>query len=86
MSLQFTCMENLEIIGFSDADWANDMDDRHSTTGNIFQMAGGPVSWFSQKQTTVALSTAEAEYIALCSASQEALWLRQLLTDLVLGS
>jgi len=82
MSLQFKRMENLEIIGFSDADWASDMDNRHSTTGNIFLIAGGPVSWFSQKQKTVALSTAEAEYIALCSASQEALWLRQLLTDI----
>ena len=44
-------------------------------------MAGGPISWLSQKQSTVALSTAEAEYIALRSAAQEAVWLKQLLKD-----
>ena len=72
--------ENL--LGYSDADWANDVDDRHSTTGNVFTMSGGAISWLSQKQTTVALSTAEAEYIALGSATQEAIWLHQLLSDL----
>ena len=43
-------------------------------------MAGGPISWLSKKRPIVALSTSEAEYIALSSASQEAVWLRQLLT------
>ena len=45
-------------------------------------MAGGAISWLSQKQTTVALSTSEAEYMALGSATQEAIWLRRLLFDL----
>ena len=45
-------------------------------------MSGGAVSWLSHKQATVALSTAEAEYIALGSAVQEAIWLHQLLSDL----
>ena len=63
------------LLGYSDADWA-------STTGNVFIMSSGAVSWLSQKQSTVALSTAEAEYIALGSATQEAIWLRQLLVDL----
>ena len=67
------------MLGYSDADWANDLDDRHSTTGNVFTMSGGGISWLSQKQATVALSTAEAEYIALGSATQEAIWLHQLL-------
>ena len=71
-----------KILGYSDVDWANDSDDRHSTTGNVFTMSGGAVSWVSQKQATVALSTAEAEYFALGSATQEAIWLHQLLTDL----
>ena len=70
------------LLGYSDADWANDLDNRHSTTGNVFIMSSGAVSWLSQKQSTVALSTAEAEYIALGSATQEAIWLRQLLGDL----
>ena len=59
----------VKLLGYSDADWANDMDDRHSTTGNVFTMSGGAISWLSQKQETVALSTVEAEYIALGSAT-----------------
>lgn len=70
------------LIGYSDADWAGDMDDRHSTTGNLFLMASGAISWMSKKQATVALSTAEAEYVALSTATQEAVWLRRLLMDL----
>ena len=71
-----------KLLGYSDANWAGDLDDRHSTTGNVFVMSGGAVSWLSHKQATVALSTAEAEYIALGSAVQEAMWLLQLLSDL----
>ena len=71
-----------QLLGYSDADWANDLDNQHSTTGNVFIMSGGAVSWLSQKQSTVALSTAESEYIALGSATQEAIWLRQLLVDM----
>ena len=71
-----------KLLGYFDADWANDTDDRHSTTGNVFIMSGGAISWLSHKQSTVALSTAEAEYVALGSATQEAIWLNQLLTHL----
>ena len=60
----------------------NDSDNRHSTTGNVFTVSWGAVSWLSQKQAAVALSTAEAEYIALGSVAQEAIWLYQLLTNL----
>ena len=48
----------------------------------MFQISGAAISWRSKKQTRVALSTAEAEYIAMTSAAQESLWLQQLLTDL----
>ena len=67
---------------YADADWAGDIDDRHSTSGNACIMANGAVSWMSKKQPVVALSTAEAEYVSLCFATQEAIWLRQLLTDI----
>jgi len=70
------------VLGYSDADWAGDVDDRKSTSGYIFQIAGGPVSWRSRKQDTVALSTAEAEYVALSSAIQEGVWIRRLLSEL----
>ncbi len=52
---------------------AGDREDRKSTSGYLFQIAGGPVSWRSKKQDTAALSTAEAEYVALSGATQECL-------------
>lgn len=69
-------------VGFSDADWAGDINDRKSTSGYLFQISGGAVTWKSKKQSCVALSTAEAEYIALSSAVQESVWLRQLTSEL----
>ena len=71
-----------ECIGYSDAYWAGDLDDRKSTSAYLFQINGSPVSWRSKKQSSVALSTAEAEYIALACSSQEAIWLKQLTTEL----
>lgn len=61
-----------EKVGYSDADWANSLDNWHSTTGNIiiFIMSGAADSWLSQNQATVALSIAEAEYNELGSATQ----------------
>ena len=71
-----------ECVGYSDADWAGDINDRKSTSGYVFQISGAPVTWRSKKQSCVALSTAEAEYIALSSAAQEAIWLRRLTSEL----
>ena len=81
MTLQYKST-GVKLLGYSDTDWAGDLDNCHSTTGNVFVMLGGAVSWLSHKQVTVVLSTAEAEYIALGSAVQVAMWLRQLLSDL----
>ena len=69
-------------IGYTDADWEGDQDDRKSTSGYIFLLCGGAISWKSQKQKCVALSTAEAEYIAMSTATQEAIWLRQLIAEI----
>jgi len=82
VSLEYHRRDSCELIDYSDADWANDLDTRHSTTENVFIMSGGAISWLSQKQATVALSTAEVKYVALSSAMQEAIWLRRLLSDL----
>ena len=73
---------DVNVVGYSDADWASDSDDRRSTSGNVFVMSGDAISWTSKKQPTVALSTSESEYIALCFATQEAVWLRQLMKEL----
>jgi hypothetical protein len=74
--------QNTKIEIFCDADWAGDTEDRKSTTGVIIKLNGCPIIWLSKKQSTVALSTAEAEYIAIATALQELLWINQYLTEL----
>jgi hypothetical protein len=74
--------ESSEVIGYCDADWAGDIDSRRSTTGYIFKFGGSPVCWKSKRQPTVALSTAEAEYMSMTHAAQTAIWLRRWLKDL----
>jgi len=64
--------------GFSDPDWAGDHETRRSTTDFTFIFGGAAVSWGSKLQKTVALSTMEAENMALCEASKEAVWLNKL--------
>ena len=58
-------------VGFSDADWGGDLDDRKSVSGYVFQIGGSAINWRSKKQECVALSTAGADYIALASTAQE---------------
>jgi hypothetical protein len=64
--------------GWCDADYAGDLVTRRSTTGFVFTLNGGAVSWSSRLQPTVAVSTAEAEYMSAASAAKEALWLRKM--------
>lgn len=73
---------NIELTGYSDSDFAGDLDNRKSNTGYIFLMNGGPVTWASKKQNTVALSTTESEYMAASDAAKEILWLKQFLLDI----
>jgi hypothetical protein len=72
----------LTLTGYADSDYAGDPDTRRSTTGYVFILAGGAVSWQSRLQPTTALSTSEAEYMSVCAATQEAIHLRRLLADL----
>ena len=74
--------KEIEIIGFSDSNWANDTIYRRSTTGYFISFLGGTISWRSQRQKTVALSSTEAEYIALCSVNQVIIWLRSFLNEI----
>lgn len=74
--------EKLLLEGYSDSDWAGDLESWKSTSGFIFMLNSGPVSWCSKRQPTVALSSTKAEYIALTLAAKEAIWLRLLLTEL----
>ncbi|TPX52374.1 hypothetical protein PhCBS80983_g06488 [Powellomyces hirtus] len=74
---------NVTLHGYSDADWGNNIIDRRSITGYLFCIGNaGPVTWASKRQPTVALSSTEAEYMALSFATQETIWLRSLLRKL----
>uniref|UniRef100_A0A034WRD0 Retrovirus-related Pol polyprotein from transposon TNT 1-94 n=1 Tax=Bactrocera dorsalis TaxID=27457 RepID=A0A034WRD0_BACDO len=68
--------------GFVDADWGSSVDDRRSYTGYAFTLAGCVFSWESKKQVTVALSSTEAEYMALSAAAKEAVYLKNLLREI----
>eukprot|EP00253_Pinus_taeda_P015211 PITA_15211 len=72
----------LDIHGFVDADWAGDLDQRISTSGYMFNLFGGAVSWMSKKQSVAALSTTEAEYMAATHASKEAVGLQRLCSSM----
>jgi hypothetical protein len=76
------CVDGLKLIGYSDASWGSSFD-RKSVTGYCFSLNkdGPAISWKSKKQSTVALSSCEAEYMALAAADQECLFLTQLLCD-----
>jgi hypothetical protein len=67
-----------ELFGFTDANWAEDRHDRKSNSGYVFKLFGGTISWACRKQSCIALSSTEAEYIALSEACQEVIWLKKL--------
>ena len=66
------------LSGFSDASYAPEASDRKSTSGYVFTMNGGAISWKSKRQPIISLSSMEAEYIALSTAAKEGMWLRKL--------
>ncbi|XRB16515.1 retrovirus-related Pol polyprotein [Pseudoscourfieldia marina] len=72
----------LKLIGYRDASWGDNHENRRSTSGYIFFLNGGPISWASYLQTTVALSTVESEVMALTEAIKEAIYIRRLLESL----
>ncbi len=76
--------KDLIIKSFSNSDWAGDHASRKSTSGFVFMLNGGPVSWCSKKQATVALSLTEAKYMTLTLATKEVAWMRLLLTEISL--
>jgi transposase InsO family protein len=75
-------VSEIRLLGSCDADWAGDLDDRRSTTGYLFTIGTGCISWQTRKQSSVATSSTQAEYQALSMATREAIWLRELLSDL----
>jgi transposase InsO family protein len=84
-ALPHTGLSSHLVHGYTDSDWAGELDKRRSTAGYVFLMAGAAISWSSKLQSTPALSSTEAEYVAASRAAQEAIWLRALLDELGFG-
>ncbi|KAA0042350.1 Retrovirus-related Pol polyprotein from transposon TNT 1-94 [Cucumis melo var. makuwa] len=80
--LTYRRSEVLEIIGYSDFDYAGCQDTLRSTSGYIFKLARGAVSWKSAKQTLMASSTMAAKFIACYEASNHGIWLRNFIIGL----
>ena len=80
--LDYRRSDGIRLVGFTDSDWAGSVADQKNTFGCCFSLGSTTVSWFSRKQKSVALNSAEAEYMAASQASCEALWLRKLLVNL----
>jgi hypothetical protein len=80
--LIFRKSDNLEVIGYSDADFAGCVDTKKSTSGYIFTLAGGAISWKSSKQTLTASSTMQAEFVACYEATGQAVWLKNFIPGL----
>ncbi|KAG8475410.1 hypothetical protein CXB51_032233 [Gossypium anomalum] len=85
-SLLFQKSDRLSLIGYADANWGLDFDDRRSTTGYCVYFGHTPISWCSKKQQVVSRSMAEAEYRSLAAATSDVTWLVSLLTELQLSS
>jgi transposase InsO family protein len=82
LSITYYREEDDKLKGYCDASWGSEPQDRKSTSGYIFTLAGGPITWYSKKQSCIALSSTAAEYIALSKAVEEAIYLRTLLSEL----
>jgi hypothetical protein len=73
--LSYDGVHNFTLSGYTDLDWAGSVADRKSTPECRFSLGSSMISWQSRKQSSIFLSTMEAEYIVACSASWEAIWL-----------
>ena len=83
--LKYTSNSGVLLSGYIDSDWAGGAVDQKSTSCCCFSMGLAMISWSSRKQSSIAQSTAEAEYIATSDACKDAVWLRKLLSDLFEG-
>jgi len=76
LRLKYDGLSQAGLIGFSDSDWGENKDDRHSTSGNVFMMANCAITWMCRRQKVVATSVGEAEYMELSDTAKQCAWLR----------
>ena len=72
---------DLELVGFTSSDWEGENIDRNSTSGYVFMLAKGPISWSIKKQSAIALSSTEAEYRGVVNTATQCLWLQGILGE-----
>ncbi|XP_064475714.1 uncharacterized protein LOC135389610 [Ornithodoros turicata] len=77
--LKLSADTEMKLVCFVDTDWAGNLSDRKSTSGYFIQLGGSPIAWSTKKRLTVALSSTEVEYVSAVYASQEVVWLQELL-------
>jgi hypothetical protein len=82
LRLRFGRGRNLDLVVYTDADWAGQKSDRKSTSGGVAMLYGGPVCWLSKVQRSVATSSTESEYIAQSTNAKTTQWLAQILRDI----
>ena len=80
--LTYRRSDDLEVVGYSDSDYVVCLDSQRSTSGFIFMLAGGATSWRSAKQTLVATSTMEVEFISSFEVSSQGIWLKSFISGL----
>ena len=79
----YSNVSNSNFFGFTDSDWAGCLEDRKSTSGYMFSLGSGAISWSSKKQDKVALSSLEVEYVVVTASAYQTVWLRRLLADFI---
>ena len=80
--LRYVADCEFRLVGYTDSDWVDSVTNQESTSQCCFSLGSAVIAWRSRKQTSVVLSTTEAEYIAACLASSEVVWLRKMLSGL----
>ncbi|KAG7542504.1 Ribonuclease H-like superfamily [Arabidopsis thaliana x Arabidopsis arenosa] len=83
LGLLFKRTDKINLMGYSDSSHNVDLDDGRSTTCHIFFLDDCPITWCSQKQETVAMSSCEAEFMAATEAAKQAIWLKELLSEIL---
>ncbi|KAF2317151.1 hypothetical protein GH714_012231 [Hevea brasiliensis] len=78
----YSHVSDFKLYGYTDSDWASSLDDRKSTSGHVFSLGSGVITWSSKKQATPTLSSSEAEYVVVTSSASQCIWLQRMLADL----
>ena len=82
LTLKFHGANHNSFLGYTDSDWAANPDDQKSITGYVLFLADAPVSWLTKRQKTIALSSIEAEYMAILDSTRQISWIKSLLDEI----